>query len=124
MRLVLDELYSQQIAEQLRKRDHDVVAVKERPDLERLSDDELFRLMPSERRAILAENWADYNRLIRRAAEEDTTHYGVLFTSRQQLPRSRHTIGLYVRVLHDFLQRHPTDDAILNSSRWLPDRPL
>lgn len=124
MKLVLDELYSPQIAERLRKRDHDVVAVKERPDLERLSYEELFARMPPERRAILTENWADYNRLIRRAAEEDTPHYGVLFTSRQQLPRSRHTICLYVRVLHDFLQRHPADDAILNSSRWLPDRPL
>ena len=124
MRLALDELYSPQIAEQLRKRGHDVVAVKERPDLERLSDEELFRRMPSERRAILTENWADYNRLIRRAAEGDTPHYGVLFTSRQQMPRSRHTIGLYVRVLHDFLQRHPAEDALLSSSRWLPDRPL
>ena len=51
------------------------------------------------------------------------THYGVLFTSRKQLPRSKKTIGLYVRVLDDFLTRHPTEDALLDSYRWLPDQP-
>ena len=71
----------------------------------------------------MTENWADYDRLVRKAADEGTTHYGVLFTSRQQLPRSRKTIGLYTRVIDDFLGRHPAVDAVLNSSRWLPDRP-
>ena len=38
MKLLLDELYAKQIAEELRKREHDVVSVKERPDLEGLRD--------------------------------------------------------------------------------------
>jgi len=120
VKLILDELYSKQIAEQLRENGHDVDSVKERAELEGLSDQELFTLMPSEQRAILTENWADYARLMRQAEVEGMTHYGVVFTSRQQLPRSRHTIGLYVSVLDDFLRRHPEADAILNSSRWLP----
>ena len=124
MRLLLDELYSRQVAEQLRTRGHDVVSVKERDELAGLLDEQLFSLMPAERRAILTENWADFDRLIQRAAAEGTTHYGVVFSSRQQLPRSRETVGLYVRVLDDFLTRHPADDALLNSSRWIPDRPL
>ncbi len=124
MRLLLDELYSKQIAEQLRARGHDVVSVNERNDLEGLLDEQLFPLMPTEQRAILTENWGDYNRLIQQAAAQGTTHYGVVFSSRQQLPRSRETIGLYVRVLGDFLTRHPADDALLNSSRWIPDRPI
>jgi hypothetical protein len=124
VRLLLDELYSKQIAEQLRERGHDVVSVKERPDLEGLKDEELFALAAAERRTILTENWADYDRLTRRAGDLGTTHYGVVFTSRRQLPRSRDTIGLYVRVLDDFLRRHADANALLNSSRWLPDRPL
>lgn len=124
MRLLLDELYSKKIAEQLRTRGHEVVAVTERPALEGRTDDELFRLMPAERRAILTENWGDYQRLINEAEAAGTTHYGVLFSSRRQLPRSKETFGLYVRALDDFLSRHPADDALLNSYRWVPDRPL
>lgn len=121
---MLDEHYAKQIAEQLRARGHDVVSVKERPDLEGLRDEQLFHLLPAEQRAFLTENWADYDRLVRRAADEGTTHYGVLFSSRQQLPCSRDTIGLFVRVLDDFLTRHPDVEALLNSSRWIPDRPI
>lgn len=120
MRLLLDEHYSPAIAEQLRQRGHDVVAVKERPGLVGLEDAELFSLAQAERRAILTENWADYQRL-RTAAEEAGTHYyGVVLTSRRQLPRGKDTIGLYVRVLDEFLTRHPADDAIANSCRWVP----
>ena len=124
MRLVLDELYSKQIAEQLRERGHDVVSVTERPDLQGLLDTDLLALMAAERRAILTENWADFGRELEKAATAGMTHYGVVFTLRQQLPRSRDTIGLYVRVLDDFLDRHPAEDALLNSYRWLPDRLL
>lgn len=52
------------------------------------------------------------------------THYGVVFSSRRQLPRSRETIGLSVDVLDDFLARHPAVDALRDTPRWLPDRPL
>jgi hypothetical protein len=124
VKLVLDELYSKQIAEELRTRSHDVISVKERNDLEGLPDEQLFRLMPAEERAIVTENWADYSQLIQRAEGDGVIHYGVVFSSRQQLPRSRETIGLYVRVLDDFLTRHPAVDALLNSSRWIPDRPI
>jgi len=123
LRLLLDEHYSQVIAEQLRERGHDVIAVTERPDLVGLKDVELFPLMPAERRAIMTENWGDFQRELREAAATGMIHYGVLFTSRRQLPRGKQTIGLYVRVLDDFLTRHPAEDAVLNSYRWLPDRP-
>jgi hypothetical protein len=124
LRTLLDELYSKQIAEELRARGHDVVAVTERPDLEGLDDVELFSLMLPKRRAIVTENWGDFQRLIKDAAAAGTSHYGVLFTSRAQLPRSKQTIDLYARVLGEFLSRHPADDAVADSYRWLPDRPL
>lgn len=124
MKLLLDEHYSRQIAEQLRGRGHDVVSVKERDELEGLRDEQLFPLVAAEQRAILTENWADYERQIRQATAGGVTHYGVVFSSRRQLPRSRETIGLYVRVLDDFLTRHPALDALLDSSRWIPDRPI
>lgn len=121
MKLVLDELYSQAIAVGLRELGHDVISVHERPDLEGLKDEQLFPLVAGERRAIVTENWPDYQKEMRKAAEAGLDHYGVLFTSRSQMPRSKQTIGLYIRVADDFLVRHPAEDAILNSYRWLPE---
>jgi hypothetical protein len=124
LRLLLDEHYSQLIAEQVRERSHDVIAVTERTDLIGLRDVELFALLPAERRAIMTEKWGDFQRELQNAAATGMTHYGVLFTSRKQLPRGKQTIELYVRVLDEFLANHRAEDALLNSYRWLPDRPL
>lgn len=124
MKLVLDEHYSKLIAERLRTRGHDVISVKERSDLEGLLDEQLFPLMAAEQRAILTESWGDFGRLMQQAAAAGATHYGVVFSSRQQLPRSRETIGLYLDVLDDFLARHPEADALRDSSRWIPDQPI
>jgi hypothetical protein len=121
LRLVSDELYTQTIAEGLRERGHDVISVHERPELEGLEDAQLFPLMASERRAIVTENWPDYREEMSKAATAGQDHYGVLFTSRKQMPRSKKTIGLYIRILDDFLKRHPAEDALLNSYRWLPE---
>lgn len=121
MKLVLDELYSQAIAIGLRERGHDVISVHERPDLEGLKDEQLFPLLASEQRAIVTENWPDYQEEMRKAADAGRDHFGVLFTSRKQMPRSKHTIGLYIRVLDDFLERYPGELALFNSYRWLPE---
>jgi hypothetical protein len=120
LRLALDELYTRAIAEELRVRGHDVVSVQERTEWRGLADSALFPLVAADRRALVTENWGDFQRELERAATVGLDHYGVVFTSRRRLPRSRDTIGLFVRVLEDFLVRHPTDDALLNSSRWLP----
>lgn len=121
MRLVLDELYTQAIAVGLRERGHDVISVHERGDLESLEDAQLFVSMAAERRAIVTENWPDYQRELTEAAASGRDHYGVLCTSRNRMPRSKRTTGLYIRILDDFLRRHPDEDALLNSYRWLPE---
>lgn len=120
MRLLLDELYSPEIALQLRTAGHDVAAVKERPELIGLEDDAILAAATAERRGLVTENWAHFSRLLDQAAEEGTDHYGVIFTSAAKLPRSRRTIGLFVRVLDEFLRANPSDDAVENSARWLP----
>lgn len=119
MSLLLDELYATGIAEELRALGHDVVSVKERRELVGMRDEELFAVMAGERRAIVTENWGDFVRLLGQSASEGRTHFGVVFSSRRKLPRSRDTIGLYVRTLDEFLRAHTAEDALLNSSRWL-----
>ena len=83
-------------------------------------DDQLFKQMAAERRAIVTENWAHFRPLLDQATADGVDHYGVVFTSRTALPRGKSTIGLYVRVLGAFLRAHPRTDALRNSYCWLP----
>jgi hypothetical protein len=124
VRLLLDEHFSKLIAGQLRELGHDVVSVTERPELSGLNDHEVLSAMTRERRMLVTENWADFHREIRRAEADGLDHCGVLFTSARQLPRSRGTVGLFVRVLDDFLVRHPAEDALVNNYRWIPEPAL
>lgn len=120
MRLVLDEMYSPQIASQLRSRNHDVVSVSERPDLMGRSDEELFAAMAGDNRAIVTNNAADFMPLLQRAASDGVDHAGLLLTSDRSLPRTKAGIGRYVAALDEFLSAHPDANALHNQLRWLP----
>lgn len=120
MRLLLDEQLSPEIARQLRRRRHDVAAVTERSELVALSDRELFFRMAQERRAIVTNNAADYVPLFNEAIAAGREHYGLLLTDDRSMPRSKKTIGLFVRVLAELLDAHPAEDALRSQLRWLP----
>jgi predicted nuclease of predicted toxin-antitoxin system len=120
LRLLLDEMYSPQIASELRHRGHDVVAVSERAELVGRGDEELLALMAEEGRAIVTNNVDDFVPLVQAAAVAGIEHSGVLFTSDRSLPRSKAGIGRYVEVLGALLAAHPVDDALLTQVRWLP----
>lgn len=87
MRLLLDEMFDPEVAVQLRGRGHEVVAVKERDDLERLPDPELFRAAQAERRAVVTENIPDFIRLDRAYRQEGAIHHGVILTNPHRFPR-------------------------------------
>jgi hypothetical protein len=120
LRLLLDEHYARDIAGQLRTRGHDVVAVTERADLIAISDADLFRLMTAEKRAIVTENVGDFMPLVQGAAAASDDHFGVVFTSHASMPRSNATIGLYVRILDEFLTNRGAENALMNQTYWLP----
>lgn len=120
MRLLLDEHLSPEIARQLRSRRHDVDAVAERPELLSLPDHELFARMAAERRAILTNNVPDYVRLFNEALAAGEDSYGLLLIDDRSMPRAKNTIGLFVRVVDDFLDAHRAEDALRNQLRWLP----
>jgi len=119
VRLLIDEHYSPRIAEELRRREYDVVAVSERIELRGLSDDALFALMPAERRAILTENTDDFVSIVRAATVRGTDHFGVIFTSPRQFPRTGRAIGRLVGALDAFLAARPAEDALRGQSWWL-----
>ena len=65
MTLLLDEMYSPVVAEQLRARGHDAVSVHD-PEyryLEGAPDEEIFAAALAEERALVAENVPDFRRL-------------------------------------------------------------
>ena len=119
MRLLLDEQYSREIAEQLRERGHDVTAVKEHPELEGIDDEPLLRQARDDRRALLTNNVRDFAPLARQWAAGGEDHAGLIFTSDESMPRSRNTIGLYVERLSELLHANPDDDAFRNRVEWL-----
>lgn len=119
MKLLLDAHYSPAIAEQLRKRGHDVVAAGERPDLRALSDAELLVRAVAERRALVTNNAADFVPLIQRVAEVGDHHFGLVLTSDRTFPRSTRAIGRHVRALEHLLRAHPADDGFADTSVWL-----
>ena len=119
MRLALDELYSPQIAEELRAAGFDVISVKERPDLEGTSDGELLAAMTVEHRALLTENVRDFAPLINQLAAANQSHYGVIYSAHRSMPRSNATIGIYVRALTELMERFPGDEDFRDAVEWL-----
>lgn len=119
MRLLLDEHYSPEIARQLRKQGHDVVAVAGRADLVGLGDEELLRRMARERRAIMTSNVKDFVLLAGRMAVVNDQHDGLLLTSDRSMPRRSDAIGRFVDPLDRFLQRHEDEDSHRNRVQWL-----
>lgn len=123
MRLCLDEHYSPEIASQLRGAGYDVTSVKERPDLESLSDADLLAVMSSERRALLTENVVDYAPLIAQMGAVGESHFGVVYTTHKVMPRSKRSIGRFVAALTLLLQRFPGEEDLVDRVEWLQPAP-
>ncbi len=115
MRLLLDEHFSQLVAMRLRdEHGHDVVAVTERPELVGLSDEALFEVARTERRALVTENAADFMPLVRTVAASSSPHSGLIVTSHRAFPRSKDSMGLLVVALDALLTSHPSDEALVD----------
>jgi predicted nuclease of predicted toxin-antitoxin system len=121
LKLLLDEMYAVQIAEQLRSRGHDVIAVKERPDLVGVDDEPLLERAAAEDRVLLTNNVGDFSRLVQRLPAEGRTHHGVVLTNDRSMPRTLNNIATYARELEAFMKRRPEDDAMRDHVAWLPE---
>lgn len=97
-RLLLDEMFAPAIAEQLRRRGHDVVAVAADPDLRALSDVALYEWATTHRRRVVTENVKDFRPLVAAGVGP-----GALFTSSRTFPRSRRSPGPLIDALDRWL---------------------
>lgn len=120
MRLLLDEHFSATIAEQLRQRGIDAVAIQgERVDLWGQADDAVLRIASAERRVVVTNNVRHFAPLVDDFGLRGETHFGVIFTDDATFPRTEAGIGLMVLALASFV-RDRSDDDLMDSCVYLP----
>jgi hypothetical protein len=122
VRLLLDEHFSPEIARQLCARGHDVIAVKEHPELVGRSDRVHFALMPEQRRAIVTQDLGDFRPLLGEAMRVGGKTYGLVCVP-ARVSLSRGAIGQLVAALERVLGEHPGDEDLIDRGGevWLAD---
>lgn len=94
-------MFSPAIAEQLRTKGFDVLAVSAEPTLRALDDAELYEWAGANGRRVVTENVKDFRPLL--VSGEVSTEPGLLLTSSRTFPRSKRSIGLLVAALERWL---------------------
>jgi Domain of unknown function (DUF5615) len=102
VKALLDEMIPPAIADQLRKRGHDVVAVAERADWRSLPDRDVFALAQHQGRVIVTRDRADYLLIDQEQRAAGHVHAGLVLVSSRFAPAA---VGALVKALDDFLVR-------------------
>jgi nucleoside-diphosphate-sugar epimerase len=119
LRVLLDEMYPAAIADQLRARGHDVVAVTARPELRALPDVAVFVTAQEEGRAVVTENIGDFSSIADAADQRGHAHHGLVFVDPAKYPRGHpRTIGRLVTELDRLLSDHPRGEPT-SLRNWL-----
>jgi predicted nuclease of predicted toxin-antitoxin system len=119
LRLLLDEMYPPAIAEQLRRRGHEVEAVVEREELRALPDPEVFALAQREQRALLTENIADFTAIADDYDRRGQPHHGLVLAHPRRHPRGDpRTVGRMVEALARLLEALP-ESTPTSLRHWL-----
>ena len=113
MKALLDEMLPPAIAEQLRERGYNVIAVAERADLRSLPDGDIFAFAQSEGRATVTRDRADYLLLDREQRAAGHTHAGLILVSSRFAPAG---VGPLVKALDELLSR---EDLYPGFVHWL-----
>lgn len=87
--LLLDEMFSDSIAEQLRAKGHDVIAAVADPALVALADDQILAYATGEGRALVTANIKDFIPLDGRYRAAGQAHPGLILVSTKTFPQNR-----------------------------------
>jgi hypothetical protein len=87
--LLLDEMFSDAIAQQLRARGHDVLSVVAQSPLVGLPDDQILAYATTEGRALVTANIKDFIPLDGRYRAAGQAHPGLIRVSTKTFPQSR-----------------------------------
>ncbi|MDQ3587343.1 MAG: DUF5615 family PIN-like protein [Actinomycetota bacterium] len=120
MKLLLDEMYPYSIAEQLRARGHDVVAVGERAGLRGAPDRDVFAIAQEKQRALVTDD-VGFRSIDAEHRARGEAHHGLVFTSNRRFPRGQpRTVGQLVRALDRLVSAEATALADSPSfTHWL-----
>jgi PHP family Zn ribbon phosphoesterase len=118
VKLLLDEMLSPDIAEQLRERGHDVQAIAASEHAE-LHDAEVLDIARSLQCAVVTNNVRDFRPLHIAAVQPGGAgHYGMVFMS-GDLRRTKADIGRIVAALEAKLTAYPGLEDLANAEEWL-----
>jgi Domain of unknown function (DUF5615) len=115
VKLLLDEMISPEVAERLRAQDHDVEAVAG-SSLGGLGDAEVFAAAQDQGRALVTYNRDDYLELIRRYAERDLDHNGLIIVHPTRYPNDQ--FARLVEALAGFITSYRAQPSFV---AWLKD---
>jgi Domain of unknown function (DUF5615) len=87
--LLLDEMFSDTIAKQLRAKGHDVIAVMSDPALVSLADDQILSCAAARGRALVTANIKDFMPLDRQYRAAGQAHAGLILLSTKTFPQDR-----------------------------------
>jgi hypothetical protein len=87
--LLLDEMFSDSIAQQLRAKGHDVISVVADPALVALPDDQVLAHATTEGRALVTANIKDFIPLDGRYRAAGQPHAGLILVSTKTFPQNR-----------------------------------
>jgi hypothetical protein len=119
LRLLLDEMFSPLVAEELRARGHDVVAIKERDEWQSLPDPDVIALARTEKRAVVTANVRDFRPLhAELVAPGGKGHHGMILFPGTLRP-TRAATGKIVEALVARLAEYPGDDDLANGETWI-----
>lgn len=97
--LLLDEMLSSAIAEQLRARDLDAVAVVESPRLIGTPDEELLTHATVQERVLVTANVADFAAIATDWRGAGRVHAGLVYVTSRAFPQDRSFVGAIVSSL-------------------------
>ncbi len=116
MKLLLDEMMSAVVAEQLRLRERDVEAVSERRELRGLPDLEVFGYAQSAERSVVTYNRDDFLELDRWFRRQARNHSGIVILNPRRFPQGPATIGPLIESLDELIAGGPLYESFI---QWL-----
>jgi Domain of unknown function (DUF5615) len=104
--LLLDEMFSDTIAQQLRAKSHDVIAVVAEPALVSLPDDQILAHAAATGRALVTANIKDFMPLDGQHRAADQGHAGLILVSTKTFPQDRSYTSAVTGALASLLDKH------------------
>jgi predicted nuclease of predicted toxin-antitoxin system len=101
VRLLLDEMFPPSVAEGLRRRGIDAVAIQETPSMRGLPDPEVFVAAQLDERCLVTENVPDFVQVEAAwRSEQEAPHHGLVLVAPGAFPRHhRQIVGRLVKAL-------------------------